>query len=163
MNTNAPHNTAPAASATPPDTSPDVSPAAPLPHHLHDISEIYLEPAVENYQRGREIMARYPNARRIEVASHWRIPELHGNADLVQDWNRVKREVLVLGARKSFQVRENGRSADFIAPGEASGCALACAYCVQEGTLISTPQGQVPVLTDLLAKHLPTCRVRYAF
>ncbi len=42
---------------------------------------------------------------------------------------RIKREVLVLGVRKTLTLRPNGRSADFIAPGMANGCALACAYC----------------------------------
>ena len=31
------------------------------------IDTIYLEPAVEAYPRGREILARFPAARRIEV------------------------------------------------------------------------------------------------
>jgi spore photoproduct lyase family protein len=35
----------------------------------------------------------------------------------------------VLGERKSFTVRPNGRSADWIAPGLSNGCAMACAYC----------------------------------
>jgi spore photoproduct lyase family protein len=35
----------------------------------------------------------------------------------------------VLGVKKSLSARPNGRSADFIAPSTASGCAMACAYC----------------------------------
>jgi spore photoproduct lyase family protein len=31
--------------------------------------------------------------------------------------------------RKTFTVRPNGRSADWIAPGPSNGCAMACAYC----------------------------------
>ena len=105
------------------------SPASSLPRHLLDIREIYLEPRVENYARGREILAQFPDVRRIEVPSHWQIAGLHGNEGLAQEWNRVKREVLVLGVKKSVTLRDNGRSADFIAPGEANGCALSCAYC----------------------------------
>ncbi|ADV67359.1 spore photoproduct lyase family protein [Deinococcus maricopensis] len=90
---------------------------------------IYLEPAVPGYPRGQQILARYPDATRIEVPSHWNIPGLHGNAGLVHDWVRTKRDVLVLGVRKSFTMRANGRSADWIAPGPANGCAMACAYC----------------------------------
>ena len=41
----------------------------------------------------------------------------------------IKKGVLVLGVRKSTEIRPNGRSADFIAPGYANGCAMACAYC----------------------------------
>lgn len=94
-----------------------------------DISRIYLEPEVRGYPRGMEILARFPNVELIEVPSHWNIPGLHGNEGLIRDWVRIKKTVLVLGIRKGFPVRPNGRSADFIAPGFASGCAMACAYC----------------------------------
>jgi len=94
-----------------------------------DVARIYLEPAVRGYPRGQDILARFPDAEQEEVASHWNIPGLHGNEGLVKDWVRIKQTVLVLGVRKGFSVRPNGRSADFIAPGFASGCAMACAYC----------------------------------
>ena len=84
---------------------------------------------MRRYPRGMEILARFPEAELTEVPSHWNIPSLHGNAGSVDDWVRIKRDVLVLGVRKSLPVRENGRSADFIAPGSANGCAMACAYC----------------------------------
>jgi spore photoproduct lyase len=93
------------------------------------IQTIYMEPRVEDFARGREILERYPDAERILVESHWNIPGLHGNEGLVEDWVRTKRDVLVLGIRKSLSCRGNGRSADWIAPGPANGCAMACAYC----------------------------------
>ena len=96
---------------------------------LLNIKQIYLEPTVPAYPRGIEILARFPDAEQIEVPSHWNIPSLHGNEGSVDDWVRIKRDVLVLGVRKSLPVRENGRSGDFIAPGTANGCAMACAYC----------------------------------
>lgn len=96
---------------------------------LLDVRRIYLEPAVEQYQRGREVLARFPNAERVEVASHWKIPGLHGNSGLAEDWLRVKRDTLVLGVKKGLSMRPNGRSADFIAPSTSNGCAMACAYC----------------------------------
>ena len=43
---------------------------------LLDIRRIYLEAAAAALPRGREVLARFPEAERIEVASHWRIPEL---------------------------------------------------------------------------------------
>jgi len=94
---------------------------------LLDIARIYLEPAVENHARGREILARFPDAERIPVASHWRIPELR-EAD-PGDYLRNKRDTLVLGVKKGLAFRPNGRSADFIAPSSSNGCAMACAYC----------------------------------
>ena len=94
-----------------------------------DVRRIYLEPAAEAHPRGREILARFPDAERIPVRSHWQIPELHGDADRLTAWNRTKRDTLVLGVRKSMEARPNGRSADFVGPGLSNGCAMACAYC----------------------------------
>jgi DNA repair photolyase len=75
------------------------------------------------------VLERFPGARVVEVDSHWRIPHLHGNAGNVERWARIKSEVLVLGVKKTLAARPNGRSADWIAPSSANGCALACAYC----------------------------------
>jgi spore photoproduct lyase len=96
---------------------------------LLDIRRIYLEPAVHTHPRGREILARFSGAELIEVASHWRIPDLFGNEGAARDWVRNKRTVLVLGVKKAMTIRPNGRSADYIAPGASNGCALACVYC----------------------------------
>lgn len=99
-----------------------------LPRTLIDPKLIYLEPAVREYPRGREVLARFPDAELVEVASHWRIPQLADPA-LAENWLRVKRETLVLGVKKGMAMRPNGRSADFIAPSSSNGCAMACAYC----------------------------------
>jgi spore photoproduct lyase family protein len=100
-----------------------------VPKRLVEVDTIYMEPGVEAYERGREVLARYPDARRIPVESHWKIPELHGNAGNADDWVRIKRTTLVLGVKKAMTIRPNGRSADFIAPSTSNGCAMACAYC----------------------------------
>ena len=102
---------------------------AALTHRLLDVRTLYVEPAVEQHARGREILARFPGAERIEVDSHWRIPGLHGNPGNAEDWLKIKRHALVLGVKKSLTCRPNGRSSDFIAPSSANGCAMACAYC----------------------------------
>ncbi|MGW1251103.1 spore photoproduct lyase family protein [Streptomyces sp. NPDC002535] len=101
----------------------------PQARRLLEVEEIHAEPAAADSLRGRQIIARFPGARLVETESHWRIPHLHGNEGNVERWVRVKRETLVLGERKSFGVRPNGRSADWIAPGLSNGCAMACAYC----------------------------------
>ena len=101
----------------------------PVPKQLIDINRIHFEEAVEAYPRGRQILARYPDAERILVDSHWKIPSLHGNEGSAEDWLRIKRNVLVLGVKKSLSMRPNGRSAHFIAPSTSNGCAMACAYC----------------------------------
>lgn len=38
---------------------------------LIDIKEIYLEPTIKEYARGREILAKYPQEKFIEASSHW--------------------------------------------------------------------------------------------
>ncbi len=100
-----------------------------LPGNLLDIRTIHHEPAIIEHERGREILDRFPEAERIVVPSHWNIPELHGNEELVTTWNTVKRTVLVLGVKKGLGMKSFYRSADFIAPSTANGCAMACAYC----------------------------------
>ncbi|MFF6995311.1 spore photoproduct lyase family protein [Streptomyces sp. NPDC008313] len=119
----------PSASAGP---SPTVGPLfrdSPAARRLLPVREIHAEPAAAASARGREIIARFPDARLIEVDSHWRIPGLHGNEGNVERWVRVKGETLVLGEKKTLTTRPNGRSADWIAPGPSNGCAMACAYC----------------------------------
>lgn len=96
---------------------------------LLDVRRIYVEPAAAELPRGKEILARFPQAQRVEVESHHRIPELYGDETNVNRWVRIKREALVLGVKKTLTARPNGRSADFIAPSTANGCAMACAYC----------------------------------
>jgi spore photoproduct lyase family protein len=96
---------------------------------LLQVRSIYAEPGARKSVRGQQVISRFPDAEVIEVASHWQIPELHGNAGNVDRWVRVKTETLVLGVKKSLSARPNGSSSDFIAPSTANGCAMACAYC----------------------------------
>jgi spore photoproduct lyase family protein len=93
------------------------------------VRQVYAEPAASASPRGQQVLARFPGAEVVEVPSHWKIPELHGNEGNVERWVRVKSETLVLGVKKSLTARPNGRSANWIAPSTANGCAMACAYC----------------------------------
>jgi spore photoproduct lyase len=97
--------------------------------HLLQIREIYLEPEVYKFQRGLEILEKYPEAKRIEVESHWKIPELFGFEGSVNDWISNKRNVLILGVKKSLSARPNTRSSHWIAPSESNGCTMSCSYC----------------------------------
>ncbi|GAB7191919.1 spore photoproduct lyase family protein [Kineococcus sp. NUM-3379] len=123
----------PAAQPSPAQPVPTrTSPGQPSPRParpLLDVRRLWAEPAALASPRGRQVRERFPAAEVVEVASHWNIPELHGNAGNVERWVRVKTEDLVLGVKKSLAARPNGRSADFIAPSSANGCAMACAYC----------------------------------
>jgi spore photoproduct lyase len=49
------------------------------PDQLLEVTRIYAEPAAAALPRGQQILARWPAAGMVEVASHWQIPELHGN------------------------------------------------------------------------------------
>ncbi|MGW6819410.1 spore photoproduct lyase family protein [Streptomyces sp. NPDC055005] len=102
---------------------------SPAARRLLSVRAVHAEPAAAASPRGRQILARFPDAEVVPVASHWGIPDLHGNAGNVDRWVRIKSETLVLGEKKTLTTRPNGRSADWIAPGPANGCAMACAYC----------------------------------
>ena len=60
-----------------------------LPRTLIDPRLIYLEPAVRDYPRGREVLARLPDTELVEVASHWKIRQL-AYPTLTKDWLRVR-------------------------------------------------------------------------
>jgi hypothetical protein len=47
---------------------------------LLQVRQIYAEPQARYSERGRQVLARFPDAEVVEVPSHWQIPELHGNA-----------------------------------------------------------------------------------
>ncbi|HTF80799.1 MAG TPA: hypothetical protein VL947_03705, partial [Cytophagales bacterium] len=96
---------------------------------LIDIQEIYLEHEVYKFKRGQEILKKFPEARLIEVPSHWKIPELHGNEGSIEDWLKIKKNILVLGVKQSLTCRPNERSSNFVAPSISNGCAMACSYC----------------------------------
>ncbi|MFE1829135.1 spore photoproduct lyase family protein [Streptomyces yangpuensis] len=102
---------------------------SPDARRMLSVRTVFAEPAAAASPRGRQVLARYPDAEIVPVESHWRIPDLHGNEGNVDRWVRIKTETLVLGEKKTLTTRPNGRSADWIAPGPANGCAMACAYC----------------------------------
>ncbi|MFH8925580.1 spore photoproduct lyase family protein [Streptomyces pristinaespiralis] len=102
---------------------------SPQARRMLSVREIHAEPAAAASPRGRQVLAGFPDAEVVHADSHWRIPELHGNKGNAERWVRIKSTVLVLGEKKTLTVRPNGRSADWIAPGAANGCAMACAYC----------------------------------
>jgi spore photoproduct lyase len=114
---------------TPTGPTPRRTPRLTTAERVLDVRTVFHEPDVPDHPRGAAVLARFPDAERIEVPAHQSIPGLYGNPGGVEDWVRNKRQVLVLGRKKSLSARPNGRSADFIAPSTANGCAMACAYC----------------------------------
>lgn len=96
---------------------------------LLQIQQIYYEPAILDYQRGRDILDRYPHAEKVAIESHWNSLELNQDETAISKWSKVKRTVLVLGVKKSLRAVPNSRSSNFIAPSHANGCTMACVYC----------------------------------
>lgn len=99
------------------------------PRQLLDVRTIYAEPAALALERGRQVVERWPGAEVVEVPSAQRVRGVHDDAASVDRWVRTKTEVLALGVRKTLTARRNERSANWIAPSTANGCAMACAYC----------------------------------
>ncbi|MGI4751567.1 MAG: spore photoproduct lyase family protein [Janthinobacterium lividum] len=72
---------------------------------------------------GKGLASQFPEAILQEVKQHNHLPETDLNH------YKAKSDLLVLGRLKSKQIRESGRSSDFIAPSLANGCYGGCAYC----------------------------------
>ena len=146
------------ASGPPSDSAPGAAAPVRPARPLLEITRIYAEPAAAASERGRQILARWPAADVVEVPSHWQIPELHGDERNVRRWVRIKTEALVLGTKKTLTVRPNGRSADFIAPSHANGCAMACVYCY-----VPRRKGfSNPVTTFTNIEQITACIARHA-
>lgn len=94
-----------------------------------NIKRLYYEPSALKYERGTQILNKYSSACLIPIDSHWNIESIHKNSDNIEDWNRIKSSVLILGTKKSIASRPNCRSSDWIAPSHTSGCAMSCSYC----------------------------------
>ncbi len=65
---------------------------------LLEVRRIFVEPAAAALPRGQQVLARWPDAELVEIASHTAVP--YGPED-VDRWVRVKTEDLVLGVKKS--------------------------------------------------------------
>lgn len=96
---------------------------------LLDVKTIYHEEGIEAFARGQEVLTRFPDATRIIVPSHLRIPELSEDSGRIKDWISTKRTTLVLGVKKTLKCAPYERSCDFVAPSQSNGCAMSCAYC----------------------------------
>lgn len=94
-----------------------------------NITKLYIEPDALKHKRGQDIVDQYPDADKHIIDSHWNIETIHQNKEIVEEWNRIKSTVLIVGIKKSISARPNSRSSDWIAPSHSSGCTMSCAYC----------------------------------
>jgi hypothetical protein len=63
----------------------------------------------------------------------------------VKEYLQLKKNGYIERERKYLKITPNGRSTDYIIPSIATGCDYQCTYCVEKGTLISTPDGAISV------------------
>ncbi len=89
-------------------------------------SEIYYEPAVLEYELGKNLKDKYPQVSWIEIENHNRIEELTSRPN--KDFTLMKK-YLIIGVRKTHKYVPNLKVSDFLVPYTSSGCSAMCLYC----------------------------------
>jgi spore photoproduct lyase len=88
--------------------------------------KVYYEPAVLNYELGKQLKEKFGDVPWLPIESHNNIHELRSN--LNKEFPRMKR-YLVIGVRKSLKYTPNHKVSDFLVPYTSSGCSAMCLYC----------------------------------
>ena len=87
---------------------------------------IYFEKAIEDYPLGKELLKKYKDVPKIEIASHNAIVEMRKKDN--KEFADMKRN-LIIGVRKTHKFVENHKVSDYLVPYTSSGCTAACMYC----------------------------------
>ena len=87
---------------------------------------IYFEKEIINYELGKELMEKYKETPKIEIANHNNIEELRKNEN--KEFLNLKNN-LIIGIRKTHKFVENHKVSDYLVPYTSSGCSAACMYC----------------------------------
>ncbi len=87
---------------------------------------IYYEKDIENYQLGKELMKKYDNVPKLEIANHNNIEEMRQKPN--KEFLNIKQN-LIIGVRKTHKFVENHKTSDYLVPYTSSGCIAACMYC----------------------------------
>ena len=87
---------------------------------------IYFEKDIINYELGKELMEKYKDIPKIEIANHNNIEELRKSEN--KDFLSLKNN-LIIGVRKTHKFVENHKVSDYLVPYTSSGCSAACMYC----------------------------------
>jgi len=87
---------------------------------------IYYEKEIVNYPLGKELMYKYNDVPKIEIANHNNIEEMRNKSN--KDFPYMKRN-LIIGIRKTHKFVPNHKTSDFLVPYTSSGCTAACMYC----------------------------------
>ncbi|KPU44361.1 spore photoproduct lyase [Oxobacter pfennigii] len=88
--------------------------------------KIFYEPAVIDYELGRQMQKKFEQLPWIPIESHNNIEQLRKNEN--QEFPRMKRH-LIIGVRKSLKYTPNHKVSDFLVPYTSSGCSAMCLYC----------------------------------
>lgn len=74
---------------------------------------IYYEKDIENYELGKELMEKYKDIPKIEIASHNAIEEMRKKDN--KEFVNMKRN-LIIGVRKTHKFVENHKVSDYLVP-----------------------------------------------
>lgn len=88
--------------------------------------KIFYEPAVLDYELGKQLKEKYSDKLWIEIESHNNIPQLRANPN--SEFAKMKQH-LIIGVRKTHKYVENFKVSDYLVPYTSSGCSAACMYC----------------------------------
>ncbi len=89
-------------------------------------NKVFYEPAVLNYDLGKQLKEKFKNVPWLPIESHNNIKELRSNPN--KEFSRMKRH-LIIGVRKSLKYTPNHKVSDFLVPYTSSGCSAMCLYC----------------------------------
>jgi len=87
---------------------------------------IYFEKEIVNYPLGKELMEKYKEVPKIEIASHNNIEEMRKKEN--KEFVNMKRN-LIIGVRKTHKFVENHKISNYLVPYTSSGCTASCMYC----------------------------------
>lgn len=88
--------------------------------------KVFYEPAVLNYELGKELQNKFLQAPWIPIENHNNIEQLRTKQN--QEFPKMKR-YLIVGVRKSLNYTPNHKISDFLVPYTSSGCSAMCLYC----------------------------------
>jgi spore photoproduct lyase len=88
--------------------------------------KVYYEPAVLDYELGKNLKYKYNSLPWIEIESHNRISEL---SSMENKYFPMLKQHLILGIRKTHKYVENHKISDWLVPYTSSGCRAMCLYC----------------------------------
>ena len=87
---------------------------------------ILYEKNIENYELGKELLAKYNDVEKIIIENHNNIEEMRKKKN--SEFLEMKRN-LIIGVRKTHKFVPNHKTSDFLVPYTSSGCTAACMYC----------------------------------